>query len=475
VIAVVQAPPGATMARTNEAVIQVRDFFQSQPQVTGTVFIRGFSFFGQGQAHAMTFVQMKPWDERPGEDNDALSLVARANAALSQVKQALVFTLNPPSIPSLGVASGFTFKLQDRAGLGATALLNARNQLLGAARRSPVLTAVRPEGQADSPQLHVLIDRIKARALGLSIADVNATLAISFASAYANDFSREGRILRVLLQADASYRMTPDDVMNLRVRNALGEMVPFGAFTAVEWTAGTPQLDRYNGYPAMTISGSPALRRSTGEAMQEMERLASDLPEGLGFEWTGVSYEEQQSAGQVGALLGFSLIVVFLLLAALYESWTVPLAVLLVVPLGVLGAVLFTMFRGLPADIYFNVGLIAIIGLAAKNAILIVEFALEEEGRGMSAFDATMSAVKLRLRPIVMTSLAFILGMMPLVVSTGAGAASRIGVGTGVMGGMIGATVFGVFFIPLLYMSVRRWIARPRPDVGASSVEAPRA
>jgi multidrug efflux pump len=476
VIVVVQAPPGATRERTEEAISQVSAFFRSQPQVNTIVFVKGFSFFGQGQANAMSFISLKPWDERSGDGDDALSLVGRANGALSQIKQALVFVLNPPSIPSLGVASGFTFKLQDRAGRGTAELLAARNQLLGAASQSSLLTAVRPEGQADSPQLRVLIDRIKARALGLSIADVNATLAISFASAYANDFSREGRILRVLLQADAPYRMTPEDILNLRVRNANGEMVPFGAFTSIEWTAGTPQLDRYNGYPAMTISGSPAAGRSTGEAIAEMERLASGLRDGFGFEWTGVSYEEQQAAGQVGSLLGLSLVVVFLLLAALYESWSIPLAVLLVVPLGVLGAVLFTMFRGLPADVYFNVGLIAIIGLAAKNAILIVEFALEEEARGVSTFDATMRAVKLRLRPIIMTSLAFILGMVPLVISTGAGAASRIAVGTGVMGGMIAATILGIFFIPVLYLSVRRWIARPRRNVNSTAaVDRPHA
>jgi len=462
IITVVQAPPGATLERTNEAIEQVSAFYRAQPQVQAITFIRGFSFFGQGQANAMAFVSLKPWEERPGDENNALTMVGKANAALSKVRQALVFTLNPPSIPSLGVASGFTFKLQDRAGHGSDALLAARNQLLGEATRSAVLTAVRPEGQADSPQLRVTIDRIKARALGLSIADVNATLAISFGSAYANDFNREGRILRVMLQADAPYRMTPEDVLNLRVRNVQGEMVPFGAFTSVAWTAGPPQVERYNGYPAMTISGSPAADRSTGEAMAEMQRLASSLPEGFGFEWTGISYEEQEAAGQVGALLFLSLVVVFLLLAALYESWSVPLAVLLVVPLGVLGAVLFTWLRGLPADVYFNVGMVAIIGLAAKNAILIVEFALEEEARGHTPIEATMSAVKLRLRPIVMTSLAFVLGMMPLVVSTGAGAASRIAVGTGVMGGMIAATLLGVFFIPLLYLSVRRWIARDR-------------
>ena len=462
VITVVQAPPGATFDRTNQAIEHMTKFYGAQPQVVSFVVIRGFSFFGQGQANAMSFITLKPWDERPGAKNNALTLVGKANAVFSQIRQAMLFTLNPPSIPSLGVASGFTLKLQDRAGLGAEAMLNARNQLLGAASKSPLLTAVRPEGQADSPQLRVLIDRIKARALGLTIADVNATLAITFGSAYANDFSREGRILRVLLQSDAPYRMTPEDVLDLRVRNAEGAMVPFGAFTRIEWTAGSPQRDRYNGYPAMTISGSPAQGRSTGEAMDEMERLVEELPEGFGFEWTGVSYEEKQAAGQVGALLGLSLVVVFLLLAALYESWSVPLAVLLVVPLGVLGAVLFTMSRGLPADVYFNVGLVAIIGLSAKNAILIVEFAIEEEAAGKSPFDATMSAVKLRLRPIIMTSLAFILGMLPLVISTGAGAASRIAVGTGVMGGMVAATLLGVFFIPLFYLSVRRWIARER-------------
>ena len=266
--------------------------------------------------------------------------------------------------------------------------------------------------------------------------------------------------MRVLLQADAPYRMTAEDILNLRVRSTTGEMGPFGAFTTVEWTAGPPELKRYNAYPALTISGMPAAGRSTGEAMAEMERMAEQLPDGFGYEWTGLSYEEKQSAGQVGALLAFSLLVVFLLLAALYESWSIPLAVLLIVPLGVFGAVLFSIARGLPADIYFNVGLITIIGLAAKNAILIVEFAIEEEAAGKSLFDATMSAVKLRLRPIIMTSLALILGMVPLAVSTGAGAASRIAVGTGVMGGVIAATLLGIFFIPLSYLAVRRWIAR---------------
>jgi len=463
ILVAVQAPPGATTERTNVAIEQVKSFLHAQPQVRTVIFVRGFSFFGQGQSNAMAFVSLKPWDERPGEANSALTLVNKALGALSQIKEAMVFALNPPAIQGLGVASGFSFVLEDRSGHTREELIAARNQLLGAASQSPLLIGVRPESQEDAPQLRVQVDRIKARALGLSIASINSTLAISFGSAYANDFSRNGRILRVLIAADAPYRMTPQDVLDLKVRNSSGEMVPFGAFTTVSWTAGPPSLQRYNGYPSTTISGMAAPGRSTGEAMAEMERLAKSLPSGFGYDWTGLSFEEKQTAGQIVVLMGVSLVVVFLLLAALYESWAVPIAVLLVVPLGVLGSVLFTMLRGLSADVYFNVGLITIIGLAAKNAILIVEFAIEEEAHGKSTFDATMAAVRLRLRPIIMTSLAFILGMVPLIVARGAGAASRHAVGTGVAGGMLTATSFGIFFIPLFYLAVRRWITRRRP------------
>jgi multidrug efflux pump len=463
ILVAVQAPPGATTERTNVAIEQVKSFLHAQPQVRTVIFVRGFSFFGQGQSNAMAFVSLKPWDERPGEANSALTLVNKALGALSQIKEAMVFALNPPAIQGLGVASGFSFVLEDRSGHTREELIAARNQLLGAASQSPLLIGVRPESQEDAPQLRVQVDRIKARALGLSIASINSTLAISFGSAYANDFSRNGRILRVLIAADAPYRMTPQDVLDLKVRNSSGEMVPFGAFTTVSWTAGPPSLQSYNGYPSTTISGMAAPGRSTGEAMAEMERLAKSLPPGFGYDWTGLSFEEKQTAGQIVVLMGVSLVVVFLLLAALYESWAVPIAVLLVVPLGVLGSVLFTMLRGLSADVYFNVGLITIIGLAAKNAILIVEFAIEEEAHGKSTFDATMAAVRLRLRPIIMTSLAFILGMVPLIVARGAGAASRHAVGTGVAGGMLTATSFGIFFIPLFYLAVRRWITRRRP------------
>lgn len=460
---VIQAPPGATVERTEEAIEQVKAFYADHPLVEDAITVYGFSFFGQGQAHAMSFVRLIPWDQRTEDGSSAQALVGEAMGRFSQIKEARVFALNPPSIPGLGVAGGFTFKLEDRGGMGYAALLDARNQLLGKAGESAVLESVRPEGADDAPRLRVDIDRIKARALGLSINEVNATLAIAFGSAYANDFNRDGRVLQVLLQADAPYRMTPQDVLDLKVINDQGESVPFGAFTSVAWTKGPTQLQRYNSYPALTISGSAAPGWTTGEAMTEMERLAAELPGGFSYEWTGASLEEQQASGQVGMLLGLSLLVVLMVLAALYESWTVPIAVLLVVPFGALGAVLFAMIRDLPADVYFNVGLVTIIGLSAKNAILIVEFAIEEEGKGKSLTDAVMNAVRLRFRPILMTSLTFILGMLPLVLSTGAGAAGRIAVGTGVMGGMIVATLLGLFYIPLFYLSVRRWLTKRRP------------
>jgi multidrug efflux pump len=471
IMTVIQAPPGATTERTEEAIEQVKTFYADHPMVEDAITVYGFSFFGQGQAHAMSFVRLIPWDERSEEGGSAQALVGEAMGRFSQIKEARVFALNPPSIPGLGVAGGFTFKLEDRGGLGYKALLDARNQLLAKASESPILQGVRPEGADDAPRLRVDVDRIKARALGLSINEVNSTLSIAFGSAYANDFNRDGRVLQVLLQADAPYRMTPQDVLDLKVINDQGESVPFGAFTSVEWTQGPTQLQRYNGYPALTLAGNAAPGSSTGEAMTEMERLAAELPDGFAYEWTGASLEEQQASGQVGLLLGLSLLVVLMVLAALYESWTVPIAVLLVVPFGALGAVLFAMLRDLPADVYFNVGLVTIIGLSAKNAILIVEFAIEEEGKGKHLTDAVMNAVRLRFRPILMTSLTFILGMLPLVLSTGAGAAGRIAVGTGVMGGMIVATLLGLFYIPLFYLSVRRWLTKRRPPTAEDKAQ----
>lgn len=469
-ITAVQAPPGATQERTDEALEPITSFWLAREEVESLVVIRGFSFFGQGQNNAMMFASFKPWEERTADESSASALLQRAMGEFMQVGGAMAFVIQPPSIQALGQASGFTLKLQDRGGLGRDALMAARDQLLGMASQSPLISGLRPEDQGPSPQLAVDIDRVQARALGLSMADVNAALSITFGSAYANDFNRDGRVLQVLVQADAPERMQPEDVLSLRIPNQQGELVPFSAFAEVEWSAAPASLSRYNGYPAMTLSGMAAPGESSGAALEEMERLASQLPQGIGYEWTGISYEEKQAGGQIGLLLGLSVVVVFLVLAALYESWAVPLAVLLIVPMGVLGSVLFSMLRGLSADVYFNVGLITIIGLAAKNAILIVEFAIEEEELGKRRIDAVKAAARLRLRPIVMTSLAFTMGMVPLVLASGAGAASRAAVGTGVMGGMIAATVFGIFFIPMLYLLVRRNISRKQP-VAAGHIE----
>lgn len=463
-IAMVQAPPGATATRTEVAVGKVTDFLSDQPEVDGVIAIRGFSFYGQGQNNAMIFVPLKDWSERTDAESSASALSARAMASFAQIDDAIAFAIQRPPISSLGNASGFSFKLEDRQGLGREALTAARDQMLTLAGQSDVIINLRAEEQPATPQVRVDIDRVQARALGLAIADVNAAMSINFGSAYANDFSRQGRVLRVLVQADADFRMTPEDILSLRIPNASGDLVPFSGFATAEWTAGAPTLVRYNGYPALTLSGEAAAGESSGTALAEMERLAEQLPQGIGYEWTGISYEEKQSAGQIGLLLGLSIIVVFLLLAALYESWAVPLSVLLIVPAGVMGSVLFSFFRGLSGDVYFNVGLITIIGLAAKNAILIVEFAIEEEERGKSVMEAVKSAATLRLRPIIMTSLAFILGMVPLVFASGAGAASRIAVGTGVMGGMIAATAVGIFIIPVLYLLVRKYVSRKAPS-----------
>ena len=463
VITVVQSPAGSTRERLEEAIEPVEGFWQSREEVARTVVVRGFSFFGQGQNNAMMFTPLEDWSERSAPESSAGALVGQAMGTFMGLDNALAFAIQPPAIQSLGQASGFTMKLQDRGGVGRDALVDARNQLLGMASQSPLLANLRPEDQPPAPQLHVEVDRVQARAMGLSMDDVNNALSINFGSAYANDFNRQGRVLQVLVQADAPHRMEPEDVLSLRIPNAQGGLVPFSSFATAEWTAGPPSLSRYNGYPAMTLSGTAAPGESSGAALEEMERFASQLPDGIGFEWTGISYEEKQAGGQIGLLLGLSVVIVFLVLAALYESWSVPLSVLLIVPMGVLGAVLFTMLRGLSADIYFNVGLITIIGLAAKNAILIVEFAIEQEAEGKSPLEAVKAAARLRLRPIIMTSLAFILGMVPLVLSSGAGAASRIAVGTGVMGGMIAATAIGIFAIPLLYLLVRTRLAKGKP------------
>lgn len=462
------APVGATSNRTEKVVRETEAYLMQQPQMSAVFSIVGFNFFGQGQAAALSFAQLKPYEDRKGAKNGVDAVIGGTFGATSQMTGATIFALNPPAIQALGNATGFSMKIEDRVGNDPAGLQAAMGAIMAEASKSKNLTGIRPEGQAPSPQLYVDIDRVQARALGLTVADVNATLAISFGSAYANDFSNQGTVQRVYLQADAPHRMKGEDVLALRVRNASGQMVPFSAFTKVSWSAGPTQAQRYNGYPAVTLSGMAAPGKSSGAALAEMEAIADKvLKPGFGYEWTGTAFEEKQAGGQIGALLGLSLIVVFLLLAALYNSWAIPISVLLVVPFGVLGAVIFTMLRGLSADVYFNIGLITIIGLAAKNAILVVEFAIDDEVHQEGDHpvrDATVEAARQRLRPILMTSLAFILGMLPLVVASGAGAASRHAVGTGVMGGMIFATLIGIFFTPLFYFAARTWLSRKRRD-----------
>ncbi|MCE9660623.1 MAG: efflux RND transporter permease subunit [Burkholderiales bacterium] len=455
-IANVQLPPGATQQRTLAVMEQAEKFFLSQPEVDKMVSVLGFSFSGSGQNAALAFVPLKPWDQREGPNQSAQALAGRAFGALSGVRDAFIFALVPPAIPELGTATGFSFRLEDRGSNGHDALVAARNQLLGMAAQSKVLAGVRPDGLEDAPQLQVDIDRDRASALGVSFDNINAALSTALGSSYVNDFPNAGRLQRVVVQADAPHRMDGDDLMRVNVINNQGKPVPLAALAKTRWITGPIQTIRFNGYPAMRISGDAAPGYSTGDAMDEMERLAGQLPAGFAYEWTGQSREERLSGSTAILLLGFSLLAVFLCLSALYESWSIPFAVLLAVPLGVLGAVLGATLRGMPNDVFFKVGLITVIGLSAKNAILIIEFAKDLHAQGMDLIDATLQAVHLRFRPILMTSIAFILGVLPLVVSSGAGSASQRAIGTGVMGGMFTATFLAIFFVPVFFVVVRR-------------------
>ena len=455
IVANMQLPPGATQERTLEAMKQAESFFLKQPEVQTMVSVMGFSFSGTGQNAALAFVPLKDWSERSGADHSAQSLAGRGMGALMGVRDAFIFAISPPPIPELGNATGFTFRLQDRGGNGHAALVAARNQLLGLAGKSKVLAGMRPDGLEDAPQLQLEVDRDKAQALGVTFDSVNAALSTSLGSSYINDFPNAGRLQRVVVQADAPQRMQPDDLLRINTLNAKGQPVPLSAFATTRWTTGPVQTVRYNGYPTMRISGDAAPGQSTGQAMIEMETLAKQLPAGFGFEWTGQSREERLAGSQAYILYGFAILAVFLCLAALYESWTIPLAVIMVVPLGVLGVVLATMFRGLANDVYFQVGLITIIGLAAKNAILIIEFAKDLEAEGKSPIEAALAAAHLRFRPILMTSLAFILGTLPLALATGAGSASQRAIGTAVIGGMITAVALAVLFVPAFFVFVR--------------------
>ncbi|EJF29757.1 MULTISPECIES: multidrug efflux RND transporter permease subunit AcrB [Enterobacteriaceae] len=468
-LAMAQLPAGATQERTQKVLDEVNDYFltKEKANVNSVFTVNGFGFSGRGQNTGLAFVSLKDWSERSGEENKVPAIAGRAMGTFSQIKDAMVFAFNLPAIVELGTATGFDFQLIDQANLGHEQLTQARNQLFGMIAQHPdLLVGVRPNGLEDTPQFKIDIDQEKAQALGVSISDINTTLGAAWGGSYVNDFIDRGRVKKVYVMAEAPYRMLPSDIGNWYVRGSSGQMVPFSAFSTSRWEYGSPRLERYNGLPSMEILGQAAPGKSTGEAMDMMEQLASKLPTGIGFDWTGMSYQERLSGNQAPALYAISLIVVFLCLAALYESWSIPFSVMLVVPLGVFGALLAATMRGLTNDVYFQVGLLTTIGLSAKNAILIVEFAkdlMEKEGKGL--IEATLEAVRMRLRPILMTSLAFILGVMPLVISTGAGSGAQNAVGTGVMGGMVTATVLAIFFVPVFFVVVRRRFSRKSEDI----------
>jgi hydrophobe/amphiphile efflux-1 (HAE1) family protein len=467
----VQTPPGTTQARTGAVLDEVSNYLRKDEaaMVDATFMVNGFNNAGRGQNQGQLFVRLKDWSQRTSPDLSAKALSDRIIQHFASNKEAVINPISPPPIRGLGTASGFDFELEDRGGLGHDALSKARDQLLALAKQDPQLAQVRFSGQEDNPTFKINIDREKAAALGVSIADVDQTFSISWGSRYVNNFlDTDGRIKKVYVQADAPYRMNPDDLKQLYVRNNNGTMVPFSAFATSAWTYGPPQLQRYNGVEAMEIQGQSAPGQSSGQAMLAMERLAKQLPAGVGFEWTGISLQQQQSSSQAPLLYGLSILVVFLSLAALYESWSIPVSVIMVVPLGVLGALGATSLLGLSNDVYFQVGLLTTIGLSAKNAILIVEFARELHTQGRTALQAAVEAAHMRMRPIVMTSMAFVLGVLPLALANGAGSASQNAIGTGVIGGMLTATFLATFMIPMFFVVVANKLSRAkRPSAPA--------
>ncbi|WP_029049022.1 efflux RND transporter permease subunit [Cupriavidus sp. amp6] len=460
----VQTPAGATAERTQKVLDQMREYLlKEEGGVVASLFtVNGFNFAGRGQNSGLAFILLKPWAQRSGDSTSVFDLAARAQRKFMSFRDSMSFAFAPPAVQELGNATGFDLYLQDQAGIGHVALMNARDKFLALASQSPVLQRVRPNGLNDQPQYQLVIDDEKARALGVSLADINSTVSIAWGSSYVNDFIDRGRVKRVYVQGRPDSRMKPDDIDKWFVRNGKGEMVPFSAFADGKWGYGSPKLQRYNGVAAVEVLGEPAPGRSSGEAMNAIEEIMKQMPPGVGYAWTGLSYEERLSGSQAPALYALSLLVVFLCLAALYESWSIPFSVMLVVPLGVIGALLATLGRGLSNDVFFQVGLLTTIGLSAKNAILIVEFARSEYEQGKGLVEAAVEACRLRLRPIVMTSLAFMLGVFPLAVSTGAGAGSQHAIGTGVIGGMITATVLAIFWVPLFFVAVTSMFGRKR-------------
>ncbi|RZF86547.1 efflux RND transporter permease subunit [Pseudoalteromonas sp. CO325X] len=458
-LTMVQLPSGASQERTEEIMTKVADYYHGEDSVRSVFTVSGFSFAGRGQNVGLAFVRLKDWSERD-DSQSVQATIGRSMGYFSTIKEAQIFAFNLPPIQELGQATGFNLFLQDRGALGHDALLQARNQLLGMAAQRPELMAVRPNGMEDAAQLQVDIDQLKAQALGVSISEINQALSIGWGSRYVNDFTDRGRVKKVYVQADAEYRMTPEDLSHWYVRNNEGEMVSFDTFATSRWVYGPQRLERYNGISAMEIQGQPAPGYSSGVAMQTMAELVAQLPPGIDFEWTGTSYQEKMSGSQAPMLYALSILVVFLCLAALYESWAIPFSVIMVVPLGIIGALSAAFLFGLQNDVYFQVGLLTTMGLASKNAILIVEFAKDLQQQGRSVINATLEAVRLRLRPIIMTSLAFSLGVLPLAISSGAGSASRNAFGIGVLGGMLSATFLAIFLVPVFYLVVQKLFVR---------------
>ena len=464
IICQIQLPAGATQERTIQVIRQMEKHFleQETKTVDSLITVAGFSFAGRGQNMGLAFVKLKDWKLRKSPELKAPAVAGRAMKAFSHIRDGMAFAFSPPAVVELGQANGFDLQLQDRAGLGHDKLMEARNQLLGMAMTNPKLIAVRPNGQDDSPQFKLDIDDVRAGAQGVSLADINSVLATAWGSSYVNDFIQNGRVKKVFLQADAKYRMLPEDINSWYVRNNKGEMVPFSAFATARWQYGSPRLERYNGIPSVEIMGQAAPGVSTGEAMAEMEKMAAQLPVGIGYEWTGLSYEEKQAGKQAPALYAISLLVVFLSVAALYESWTIPFVNLLMLPLGLVGAVTMVTLRGLPNDIHLQIGLLTTIGLSTKNAILIIQFIKAQMNQGHELVEATLAAVKIRLRPVIMTSLAFFFGTLPLALTRGAGAAAQNAIGTAVTGGLLSATFIDLVFIPFFFVLVSRLFGRKK-------------
>ncbi|ACH39380.1 efflux pump, RND family, inner membrane protein [Citrifermentans bemidjiense Bem] len=465
IVCQVQLPAGATQERTLKVLEQVEHYFleKENKTVDSLITVAGFSFAGRGQNMGLAFVKLKDWKLRPTPDLKAPALAGRAMGAFSKIKDGMAFAFSPPAVVELGQANGFDFQLQDRGGLGHQALMDARNQVLGMAMKNPKLMAVRPNGQDDTPEFKLNIDDVRAGALGVSLADVNNVLATAWGSSYVNDFLQNGRVKKVYVQSDPKYRMVPEDINRWYVKNNTGEMVPFSAFATAHWDYASPRLERYNGIPSMEIMGSAARGISTGEAMAEMETIAATLPPGISYEWTGLSYEEKAAGAQAPALYAISLLVVFLAVAALYESWTIPFVNLLMLPLGLVGAITAVTLRVLPNDIYLQIGLLTTVGLSTKNAILIIQFIKDQMHQGHELVEATLTAVKIRLRPVIMTSLAFFFGTLPLALTKGAGAGAQNAIGTAVTGGLLSATFIDLIFIPFFFVMVTKFFMKKKP------------